>query len=641
MRATTIPTARSTPSSGCRPTGSATSRPATAPRCRANVVAARPGRGRARTRPSSSTPATRPSNPDSRRLRRRCSTRSGYAYVGVNMRGTGLQRRIVPLLRVRPEHSTATTRSRPSPRSRGCSTTRSAWSASRYPGISQLFVAADAAAEPRRDHPAVGDRRQLPQHALPGRHPQHRVRRRRGRRTRADQGEPYGQEWAAERVDAGDAVCDRTRRCGCRTPTSLAEIDDNPFYDRRAGRRRLAPRHVRRPASTVPDVPRRRVAGRADRRPLPDDARPRSPAPTTSTPRSSTGCTPSRSARSILAATSSSSTCTSARAHAVARAGPRDRPRARRRRSSASTRSRSRDRPVRRDDLRRRPRRVRGGTADPGAVRGGRRRRVRAGTPGAARSCASVRRVADPRAPSPTTWCLDDDGRARRTRRPATRPRSTYTADPDAHPGDVLRRRLRRATSGGRRRRTTGRSRAAGHRPRRSSPRRSPPTRSWSGPGRSTCGSTPTPATPTSRSPSARSAPTAGDVRPERLAARQPPRPRRRRVDRRCGPCTPTSRPTPPRCRPAMPELVRVETASRSPTRSAPGRRSGSPSTRPAATGRCGRSTRSPTVRSVHDRPRARDIRRRSCCPSSPASTCRPATPSAASLRGPAVPATG
>ena len=44
-----------------------------------------------------------------------------------------------------------------------------------YGGISQLFVAADAAAEPGRDHAAVGDR-QHGDDALPGRDPQHRLR---------------------------------------------------------------------------------------------------------------------------------------------------------------------------------------------------------------------------------------------------------------------------------------------------------------------------------------------------------------------------------------------------------------------------------------------------------------------------------
>ena len=51
-----------------------------------------------------------------------------------------------------------------------------------YGGISQLFVGATSAAAPRGDHAAVRDR-QHRDHALPGRLPQHRLRRAVGRRT--------------------------------------------------------------------------------------------------------------------------------------------------------------------------------------------------------------------------------------------------------------------------------------------------------------------------------------------------------------------------------------------------------------------------------------------------------------------------
>ena len=56
-----------------------------------------------------------------------------------------------------------------------------------------------------------------------------------------------------------------------------------PFYDPAHVRRPARPGHVRRPDRRA-RVPRRGVAGRADRRPLPDDARPTSPAPRTCTP---------------------------------------------------------------------------------------------------------------------------------------------------------------------------------------------------------------------------------------------------------------------------------------------------------------------------------------------------------------------
>ena len=76
---------------------------------------------------------------------------------------------------------TATTWSRPSPPRTGPDANVGLFGIS-YPGISQLFTAAQQPAEPDRHHPAVGHRRHLPLDAVPRRHPQQRLRHRLGRR---------------------------------------------------------------------------------------------------------------------------------------------------------------------------------------------------------------------------------------------------------------------------------------------------------------------------------------------------------------------------------------------------------------------------------------------------------------------------
>ncbi len=73
--------------------------------------------------------------------------------------------------------------------------------------------------------------------------------------------------------------------------------------------------------------------------------------------------------------------------------------------------------------------------------------------------------------------------------------------------------------------------------------------------------------------------------------------------------------------------------SSRSPTCSEPDRRSASRSTRRVATGRCGRSRRSPTARSCSSASAA-TTRRRSCCPSFPASNAPRRHRRVRSLRG-------
>ena len=193
-----------------------------------------------------------------------------------------------------------------------------------YGGISQLFTAADAAAEPGRDHAAVGDRRDADD-ALPGRHPQHRLRLRVGqgagprrqagrRRTRASRGPTSGSRRATRPART-------TRRCTPRRPTCCEKIRANDHYVPE-GRRPARRRSRSSTRSTCPTFMACQWTGRADRRPLPDARHAASPAPTRSGSRSPTAPTSTRSPRrrSTAGTTSSSSTSPSRRRSRTRRA---------------------------------------------------------------------------------------------------------------------------------------------------------------------------------------------------------------------------------------------------------------------------------------------------------------------------------
>ena len=89
---------------------------------------------------------------------------------------------------------------------------------------------------------------------------------------RVEESKPYGQGWTKERADAGDTMCADNQKMRLQNPDILAEVEANPYL-RGDARRSDRPGHVRRPDRRA-GVHRRRVAGRADRRPLPGDARP-------------------------------------------------------------------------------------------------------------------------------------------------------------------------------------------------------------------------------------------------------------------------------------------------------------------------------------------------------------------------------
>ena len=206
----------------------------------------------------------------------------------------GLLRRLVPLLRGRPDRSTATTSSRRSPPSRGCSATASGWSASPTP-------ASASSSSPRRSRraspPSPRCRSSTTAYArrlYPG----------------GIFNTGFAVHWTAQRMRGGGArrpgVDGRTHRrrrrrsarttrsCACRTPTSSSRDRGQPVLTdelaapiaprlvrrrhRRPGASSPAPGRTSRPAATSPTM-----LDRLHRhRPLLRHA-------------SSTACTPSRS----------------------------------------------------------------------------------------------------------------------------------------------------------------------------------------------------------------------------------------------------------------------------------------------------------------------------------------------------------
>ena len=111
---------------------------------------------------------------------------NGYAWVGVNIRGTGCSGgafNFFENLQALDGYDAIETIAA-QPWSNG----HVGMAGISYAGISQLFVARTRAAAPRRDHAAVDHRRHVARHPLPRWRPEHRVRRQlRGRAPRAEQ----------------------------------------------------------------------------------------------------------------------------------------------------------------------------------------------------------------------------------------------------------------------------------------------------------------------------------------------------------------------------------------------------------------------------------------------------------------------
>ena len=529
-----------------------------------NVVPAWSGRGR-------SVPDRRrvlgydPSNPDPDVPFDQLFTALGYAYVGVNMRGSGCSGGsfaffedaqlldgydVIEAVAAQPwvqDHRVGMV---------GLS----------YPGISQLFVAATNPPSLA----AITPMSVIDDSALGVMYPGGILNTGFGvewTQDRMAETAPEGQAWAAARIDAGDTTCDANQRLRLQNVDLTRQILDNTFWtDELAGP--LAPRlFVDR--IDGPGVPRRRLAGRADRRPLRDHARPvhRQPARLRQ-PRE-------RPAQRV------DQPWHPAPLHRV--------PRSLRRPPHAvdGRRADHRPDPVHRSCTARRrsrppPDRFAGQryeealatfesrAADPGAVRGGRRRWRGAGF-GDPPLDPVVRFLAgavdgDHLVPR-RRRCPDGDRADRRRRR--RRHRDGLPRRPCRRPGDVPRRcghglALRRdvglaPAAGGHRgvvRHRTARRRHRGRRiglgrpldPHRCGRRRHRPRGH------------------AQRDPARRP----GGLRAERLAAGQPTGARRGREHGGCARSRPTARPTPPRWSPAS-GTWSASSCSRSPTRSGPG----------------------------------------------------------------------
>ena len=107
----------------------------------------------------------------------------------------------------------------------------------------------DAAAEPRRDHAALGDR-QHADDALSGRHPQHRLRARLGQgarpRRQAGRSPTSGQPWAYQRIQEGDQTCKANQDLH---PEAVDLIGEDPRQ--RPLRARRSPTRCRRSRSST------------------------------------------------------------------------------------------------------------------------------------------------------------------------------------------------------------------------------------------------------------------------------------------------------------------------------------------------------------------------------------------------------
>ena len=393
--------------------------------------------------------------------------------------------------------TTATTRSRPSPRRTGSRAARSGWPASRFSGITQLFTAGTrpphlAAIAPMSvtddlylgtgnpgGIPNVGFARTWIEERMDDARP-------------APQG---GQPYARALVERGDRHCRRNQRLRLQTQDAVALQERDPAARAQALRRPLARRagwagSASRPSSSArsrtsrPAATSRRSLGQA-----PQATRARGS-------RSRTASTPTRSARARSPAGWSSSSSTSpTRSRRVPESvlglsGPlyrflADAPAA----PVAAVALRRRHR------RRRRPRHVRAGPARPAAD--GERRRP--GRPGLDRRVvgARLRRVADPPRPSRPTSSSARAARSR-PRRPPRAPPSTSPiparARPRRCPAKATRTpgRRSRPTTGGRSR--TARASASPRAPLHAGRRHRRRARA------STCASRPRRATPTSRS---------------------------------------------------------------------------------------------------------------------------------------------
>ncbi len=179
-----------------------------------------------------------PSNPDDAALAM-LYTLQGFAYVGVNMRGTGCSggsfRFFEAAQSVDGYDVVEAVAAQP-----WVQGNRVGLVGISYPGISQLFVAATQPPSLAAITPLSVIDDSYRSTLYPG-----------GilntgfavewTSQRVEQSKAYGQGWTKERADAGDTECAENQRLRGHNPDLVAEIDDTPFYDEALGDS-LAPR---------------------------------------------------------------------------------------------------------------------------------------------------------------------------------------------------------------------------------------------------------------------------------------------------------------------------------------------------------------------------------------------------------------
>jgi uncharacterized protein len=173
-----------------------------------------------------------PSDPDSAALAQLYTT-LGFAYVGVNMRGTGCSggsyRFFETVQSLDGYDAIETIAAQP-------------WVLDNevgmvgisYPGISQLFVAATRPPSLNSITPLSVLDDSFRSTLYPG-----------GilntgfavswTQQRVDEAKPYGQAWTKERSDAGDTVCAENQKLRLQNPDLVQEIEDNPYYSEDLG----------------------------------------------------------------------------------------------------------------------------------------------------------------------------------------------------------------------------------------------------------------------------------------------------------------------------------------------------------------------------------------------------------------------
>jgi predicted acyl esterase len=173
-----------------------------------------------------------PSDPDSAQLAQVYTT-LGFAYVGVNMRGTGCSggsyRFFETVQSLDGYDAIETVAAQP-------------WVLDNevgmvgisYPGISQLFVAATQPPSLNSITPLSVLDDSFRSTLYPG-----------GilntgfavtwTQERVDEAKPFGQAWTKARADAGDTVCADNQKLRLQNPDLVEEIDDNPYYPQELG----------------------------------------------------------------------------------------------------------------------------------------------------------------------------------------------------------------------------------------------------------------------------------------------------------------------------------------------------------------------------------------------------------------------